>query len=103
MVQPGALPAARWSPSSQAHSADIPAAITPLVGRDGELSSAVAILRRAAVRLLTLTGPGGVGKTRLAIAIADALRADYPDGVCFVSLGPVHDPALLAASIAQAL
>src|SRR5262249_32623330 len=43
------------------------------------------------------------GKTRLAIAIADALRADYPDGVCFVSLGPIHDPALLAAAIAQTL
>ncbi len=82
--------------------ARVPAPPTPLIGRERELETLAAILLRPEVRLLTLTGPSGVCKTRLALGVAANL-ADFPDGARFVSLAPVHDPALLAPVMAQAL
>ncbi|MDF3040374.1 MAG: hypothetical protein K0Q71_3080 [Thermomicrobiales bacterium] len=80
---------------------------TPLVSREREVAAACAMLRpadRAApARLLTLTGPGGVGKTRLALAIAGELAGDFRDGVGWVELAPLRDPGLVATAIAQAL
>jgi predicted ATPase/DNA-binding SARP family transcriptional activator len=78
----------------------LPLALTSLVGRRGEIEQAVGILRTN--RLLTLTGPGGVGKTRLGILVAHALVGDHPDGVIFVDLSPVRDPSLVPARIGAA-
>ena len=78
----------------------LPMPSTSLVGRRDELERAVAVLRSH--RLLTLTGPGGVGKTRLAILIAHALLADFPDGVLFVDLSNTRVTAEVIARIGEA-
>jgi predicted ATPase len=81
----------------------LPVPLTGLVGRGQELGSIERMLRDASVRLLTLTGPGGIGKTRLAIAAAGRVSDAFPDGVLFVDFSPVHDPSLVPHTIAQAL
>ena len=83
-------------------SAALPVWLTGLVGREREVGEMSALLR-GGVRLLTLTGPGGVGKTRLAVRVAEVLAPDFPDGVGFVGLAPVTDPPLVLPTVAQAL
>jgi predicted ATPase/transcriptional regulator with XRE-family HTH domain len=80
-----------------------PAAVTPLVGRAEDVERACDLLRRPEVRLVTLTGLGGVGKTSAALEIGRRLEAEFPDGVIFVDLTAVRDNELVIAGIARAV
>src|SRR5918994_3590393 len=74
-----------------------------LIGREVECEAARKLLLDDALPLLTMTGPGGVGKTRLALAITNAVAAHFADGVVWVDLAPLADPALVPAAVAAAL
>jgi predicted ATPase/DNA-binding CsgD family transcriptional regulator len=81
----------------------VPIVLTPLVGREQDTAAVCALLVHPEVRLLTLLGAGGIGKTRLAIQVATQLRERFADGVCFVALAPIRDPNLLPSFIAHEL
>jgi predicted ATPase/DNA-binding XRE family transcriptional regulator len=81
----------------------IPLAPTPLIDRIAELATARQLIRDESVRLLTVTGPGGVGKTRLTLELAHEIQGLIPDGVWFVDLDAVNDPDLVLAKVAEAL
>ncbi|HYK00146.1 MAG TPA: protein kinase [Thermoanaerobaculia bacterium] len=80
---------------------NLPQKLTPLVGRDAERDDVLSLLRRDDVRLVTLTGPGGTGKTRLSLAIGAALVPECEDGVWWVSLAAFRDPRLVVTEIAS--
>jgi class 3 adenylate cyclase len=82
---------------------NLPAQATPLLGRDAELAAVRALLAREGVLLVTLTGPGGTGKTRLSLQIGADMLDLFADGVFFVELAPISDPALVASAIAHTL
>jgi predicted ATPase/class 3 adenylate cyclase len=82
---------------------NLPAQPTPLVGRERELGEVRDLLRGEGVRLITFTGPGGIGKTRLGLQVAAELLDEFEDGVFFVELAPITDPALVASAIAEPL
>ena len=81
----------------------VPRTFTSFVGRERDVRAVSALLERADVRLVTLLGPGGVGKTRLSIQVATTLDTTFADGVCFVSLAEIDDPTLVFPTIAHAL
>jgi predicted ATPase/DNA-binding SARP family transcriptional activator len=83
--------------------ANLPPQPTPLIGREREIEEVTDLLRRSDVRLVTLTGTGGTGKTRLAVQAAAALIDTFADGVVFVGLAPLQDPDLVLTTTAQAL
>jgi predicted ATPase/class 3 adenylate cyclase len=80
-----------------------PASLTPFLGRETEIAAILALLEDADVRQVTLTGPGGIGKTRLALEVGRRLAPAYPHGAVFVDLAAVRDPALVLPAIAAAL
>jgi predicted ATPase/class 3 adenylate cyclase len=80
---------------------NLPEQLTGFIGRGRELAQVTQLI--GAHRLVTLTGPGGVGKTRVALRVASELLADHRDGAFFVDLAPIRDPALVSLAVAQAL
>ncbi len=82
---------------------ELPHALTRLIGREADIADLVAMLTNPGGRLITLTGPGGIGKTRLALEAAHGAADAYPDGVVFVPLAPLGDPALVLPTIARRL
>jgi predicted ATPase/transcriptional regulator with XRE-family HTH domain len=83
--------------------ADLPAAPGPLIGRDEEVTGIVELMASGGTRMVTLTGPAGVGKTRLALEVAGELAGRFRDGLAYVSLAPLDDPGLVVPTIAHAL
>src|SRR3989440_12251003 len=85
------------------HPNNLPVQLTPFIGREQELTAVQQLLRREHVRLLTLTGPGGTGKTRLGLQVAAELSDQFADGMFFVNLAPIRDPEFVLSAIAQVL
>ncbi|NOK58637.1 MAG: hypothetical protein GFH27_549279n443 [Chloroflexi bacterium AL-W] len=99
---PAAMTSSALSPATGRRT-NLRAPLTPLIGRQRTVEQVVALLRTPDVRLVTLTGPGGVGKTRVGLRVAAELVDDFADGVYFVDLAPVGDAALVAPTIAKVL
>ncbi|HET6648095.1 MAG TPA: tetratricopeptide repeat protein [Pyrinomonadaceae bacterium] len=89
--------------TTESYPNNLPSQLTSLIGRNEELAEIERLLRQTHLRLLTLTGSGGTGKTRLALEVAAGLLRHFAHGVFFVDLAPVSDPVLVVSAIAQTL
>ena len=92
-----------FPPLKSLYRTNLPVPGTPFVGRERELAEVLELLGREDLRLLTLTGPGGTGKTRLALQAAGAAADDYQDGVFWVPLAPLREPELVLETTARTL
>jgi predicted ATPase len=101
MVRDRLADAPAHHPERRCHNLPVPR--TPMVGRERELAALRELLVQLGVRLITLTGPGGIGKTRLALQAADGMDEQFAGGVCFVALSAIGEQELIAVAIAQAL
>lgn len=90
-------------PLPSASTGALPMVPTPLIGRSREVEAIGTMLQAPGLRLLTLTGPGGIGKTRLALEAAPRVQGSFPGGVFFVSLGELKDASLVAPEVAKAV
>ena len=90
-------------PLKSLYRSNLPVPATPFLGRERELARSWSCFGATAVRLVTLTGPGGTGKTRLSLQAAAEASDGFPDGVFWVPLAPLDDPALVVSTVAQAL
>lgn len=103
-AQPGAPAPAPHTPAGvPTHGWKIPPTFTSFIGREREIDAVCTLLTSSDVRLVTLLGPGGVGKTRLSIQIARRMGERFAGGLCFVSLAAINDPTLVLPTIAHAL
>jgi len=94
---------AEFPPLRSLYRTNLPVPATPFLGRERELAEVTALLEREDVRVLTLTGSGGTGKTRLALQAAAAAAQVFPDGITWVPLGALAEPSLALTAVAQAL
>jgi predicted ATPase/class 3 adenylate cyclase len=92
-----------FPPPRSLYRTNLPVPATPFLGREQELTGVLSVLGGEGVRLVTLTGPGGTGKTRLALQATAEVAEDYPDGIWWLPLAPLRDPALVPLSVADAL
>jgi predicted ATPase len=97
------LGSAEFAPLKTLNNTNLPVPTSSFVGREQEVADVTSLLRNGEGRLVTLAGPGGSGKTRLAIEAAAEVIGDYPDGVYWVGLASLRDPALVANTVAQTL
>jgi predicted ATPase/class 3 adenylate cyclase len=97
---PDSYPPLRARSAQNVH---LPAQLTSLIGRESDVKEVVGTMSRSGVRLVSLTGPGGIGKTRLALAAGEELAPDYPDGVYFVALASVTEPEMVMPAVAAAV
>lgn len=92
-----------WQTSQKSVRSNLPAGVTSLIGREQDIAAVYGYLQTAEIRLVTLVGPPGIGKTRLGIESARRALPDFEDGVFFVALAPLDDPSLIALTIVQVL
>ena len=92
-----------WQASATPARSNLPATVTSLIGREREIAEVHDYLLRDDIRLVTLIGPPGIGKTRLSIASARTSLQNFPDGVFFIALAPLDDPSLIVPTVTQAL